>query len=129
MIDDYKPRISDRTIDELLQIVGSPDKWDDKAVLLAKNELNKRNVPNEKVITAKYLSKKRKRVKRALKANEGYSILEFLSEPLWTTIEILFSWELKKNGYFKKAKQQNRLRIIILSIVLIFIVFSMYHNY
>ncbi len=48
MIDDFKPKIKDRTTDELIQIAGSPDKWNDKAVFLATNELKKRKVPKKK---------------------------------------------------------------------------------
>ncbi len=40
------------------------------------------------------------------RAKESFSVLDFLLKPTKTVIEILFSWELKKEGYTKKATQQ-----------------------
>lgn len=59
MTDDFTPPIKTRVTDELLQIVGAPDKWNPKAVHLANKELANRNVNSKKIETAKYLSKKK----------------------------------------------------------------------
>ena len=51
------------------------------------------------------------------KANKGYHLLDFIFDPLPNIIEIMFSWELKKDGYNKKAQQQNLLHKSILIII------------
>lgn len=111
MTDDFIPPIKERTIDQLLDIVGDHDKWNPKAVSLANNELKARNVNPKKIETAKYLSNKRKRIEKRIKANESYDFCDFVFNPLWTLIEITFAWELKKDGFVRKARQQRYFRI------------------
>jgi len=124
MTKEFNPPIKERNTDELLKIVGAPDKWNIKAVSLANNELTNRKVDPKKIQTAKYLASKKDKVAKRIKANESYHILDFILNPFPTLIEIIFSWELKKDGFPRKAKQQKYLRTIIGIIVLICIGFS-----
>jgi len=124
MTDDFTPPIKSRATDELLQIVGAPDKWNPKAVHLANNELISRNVESKKIETAKYLSKKRDRIEKKKMANESYHICDFILSPFPTLFEIIFSWELKKDGFDRKARQQKYFRIIIGLIILLCIAYS-----
>jgi hypothetical protein len=59
MEDKFKQSIKEMTTDELLNIVGSPEKWQPIAVQFANNELIIRNIEPKKIETAKYLSKKK----------------------------------------------------------------------
>ncbi len=106
MIDDFKPSIKERTTEELLKIVGASKKWNPKAVELAKKELAIRKVDTKKIKTAKYLADKKEKTNTQNKAKEGYHIIDFIFDPLPNLIEILFSWELKKDGFLRKSKQQ-----------------------
>ncbi len=125
MVDDFKPPIRERTTDELLEIVGNDKNWKQKAVELAKKELDSRKVESKKIETAKYLSKKRNRIKANKKANEGYQLIDFILDPIPELIEIMFSWELKKDGYLRKAKQQKRFRITLgLTIIILFLFYK-----
>ena len=127
MVDDFTPPIKSRPTDELLEIVGSSDKWNPKAVRLAYNELVYRNVKAKKVETAKYLSKKKNRIERGKMANESYHIWDFIFRPFPTLFEIVFSWELKKNGFDRKARQQKYFRIVIGLMILFCLVYSYLH--
>ena len=123
MEDKFKQSIKEMTTDELLNIVGSPEKWQPIAVRFANNELKFRNIGPKKIETAKYLSKKKERIKKQTKANQGYHLCDFISQPFWTLIEITFSWELRKDGFPRKAEQQKKFRIalvIIISSIFIF---------
>ncbi|SFU39884.1 hypothetical protein SAMN05216480_102250 [Pustulibacterium marinum] len=119
MTDEFIPPIKERTTDDLLKIVGAPDKWNPRAVFLANNELINRKVEPKKIQTAKYLSKKREKVEERIKANESYQFCDFFFNPFWTLFEIIFSWELKKDGFIRKAKQQKYFRIGIGILILI----------
>lgn len=103
-------------------MVGTPEDWTDKAITLATNELENRKVNPKKITTAKYLSKKKKKLKANEKANKSYSIFDFVFSPLGTLIEILFSWELKKDGFQRKAKQQKYFRIFFTILLLIIVI-------
>jgi hypothetical protein len=118
-MENFTPPIKERTNEQLLEIVGSPDKWNSKAVLIANNELIGRKVGSKKIEMAKYLSKKRGEIDKRILAKESYHICEFIFRPLATLVEILFSWELKKEGRLLKAKQQKTFRIVVLLIVII----------
>ena len=124
LTDDFSPKIKDRDTQDLLIIVGAPDKWSEKAVQLALQELEKRKVPESQIELAKHHHRKRKKIKSIRKSYEGYSIADFICEPLPTIFEILFSWELKKEGYIKKHKQQQVLRIVIIFVILLLIILS-----
>ncbi|MFI2744121.1 hypothetical protein ACG2LH_15415 [Zhouia sp. PK063] len=113
MTDNFVPPIKSRTTEELLEIVGSPEKWNSQAVYLANNELINRNIKSKKIETAKYLSKKRERIAYKKRENESYEGLDFIFSPLPKLFEILFSVGLKKDGYKRKARQQKYFRIVI----------------
>ncbi|WP_339661781.1 hypothetical protein [uncultured Polaribacter sp.] len=125
MEDKFKQSIKEKTTDELLSIVGSPEKWQPIAVRFANNELKIRNIAPNKIETARYLSKKKERLEKQAKANQGYHLCDFIAQPIWTFIEITFSWELKKDGFPKKARQQKKFRIalgiLILSYLLLMV--------
>ena len=124
MTEEFTPPIKERTTEQLLKIVGSPEKWNPNAVRLATSELTNRKVEPKKIETAKYLSKKREKVEKGIKANEGYHVCDFISDPFWTLFEIIFSGELKKDGFPRKARQQKYFRIAIGIIILIGITYS-----
>lgn len=124
MTDEFTPPIKKRTTGELLEIVGAPEKWNPNAVRLATNELTNRKVEPKKIETAKYLSKKRDKINERIKANESYHVCDFISNPFWTLFEIIFSWELKKDGFSRKAIQQKYFRISIGIIILVFVAYS-----
>ena len=127
MTDEFTPPIKERTTEELLEIVGAPEKWNPKAVRLATNELTNRKIEPKKIETAKYLSKKRDKIEKQIKANEGYHICNFILSPLPTLIEIIFSWELKKDGFPRKARQQKYFRISIGIIIFVYVVYSYFN--
>jgi predicted DNA-binding protein (MmcQ/YjbR family) len=118
MEDKFKQSIKEMATDELLNIVGSPEKWQPIAIQFANNELIFRNIEQKKIETAKYLSKKKERIKKQTKANQGYHLCDFISQPFWTLVEITFSWELEKDGFPKKARQQKKFRIALGIIIL-----------
>ena len=57
---------------------------------------------------------------KPIKANESYHVCDFILNPLPTLVEIIFSWELKKDGFPRKARQQKYFRIVIGIIILSF---------
>lgn len=122
MKDTFTPPITSRTTEELLEIVGAPKKWNPEAVRLAKYELADRNVASIKKDTAKYLAEKRERLEKERMANEGFTIYDFTFKWKRTLFIILFSWELKKDGFDRKARQQKIIRPIIIVILIIFII-------
>jgi hypothetical protein len=124
MEDKFKQSIKEMTTDELLNIVGSPEKWQPIAVQFANNELIIRNIEPKKIETAKYLSKKKEKIKKQTKANQGYHLCDFISQPFWTLVEITFSWELEKDGFPKKARQQKKFRIALGIIFLIIFILT-----
>ena len=98
---DINPPIKERNTDDLLKIVGTPKDWRPEIVNLAETELKNRKIDKEKIKTAKHLSQKREKLKKSKKANESL-FWDFISEPFGTLIVILFSWELKKDGFDRK---------------------------
>lgn len=125
MKDKFRESIREKSIDELLEIVGSPEKWQPIAVRYASDELSLRNVDPIKIETAKYLSKKRERLNREMKAKEGYHICDFIFNPFSNLVEITLSWELKKDGYLRKARQQKVYRIVLSLLIITYLVFNL----
>jgi len=117
---DFNPPIKERSTNDLLEIVGTPKDWNPEIVRLAENQLKNRKIDNEKIKTAKYISQKRDKVKKTKKTNESL-LWDFISEPFGTIIVILFSWELKKDGFDRKAKEQKIIRLTILIIIILII--------
>lgn len=118
MIDNFNPPIKSRTTPELLEIVGSPKKWNPEALRLAKYELSNRNVDGSEIDKAIELTNKKEEEERLRKANKSYQISDFIFKPKSTIFELVFTWELKKDGYLLKAKQQNTFRITLIIIIL-----------
>jgi hypothetical protein len=122
MIDDFKPSIKSRTTEELLEIAGAPKKWNERALKLALDELYNRKVGTKQIDQAKYIEKRQVQFENLKKANESYTFLDFIFEPASNFFEILFSWELKKDGFILKAKQQRKYRPIIILIIMVTII-------
>lgn len=122
MINDFKPTIKSRTTEELLAIAGAPKKWNERALKLALEELYNRKVGTKQIDQAKYIEKQQVQFENLKKANESYTFLDFIFEPASNFFEILFSWELKKDGFILKAKQQRKYRPIIILIIMVTII-------
>jgi len=118
MVDNFKPPIKTRTTEELLNIVGSPKKWNRDALYLAKYELSNRNVDTSEIEKAIQLANEKEEEEILKKANKSYHISDFLLNPKRTLLELLFTWELKKDGYILKAKQQKTFRITLIIVIL-----------
>ncbi len=118
MIDNFKPPIKGRTTEELLNIVGSPKKWNRDVLYLAKYELENRNVDTSEIENAIKLANNMEEEEKLKKANKSYQISDFLLKPKNTLFELLFTWELKKDGYILKAQQQKTFRITLIIIIL-----------
>lgn len=117
--------IKDRTIKQLLQIVSSPADWNEIALIQAEEELKLRNIPEREINQSKFYTQKEIQIGNFKLANESYSIIDFIFSPLTTLFEIIVSWELRKDGYLRKADQQQLLRpIFILVIIMMVIIFN-----
>lgn len=117
----HKPPINLRSTEALLEIVGAEEDWNPDAVEEAKAELRRRNIPNDRLMHAKYLRRKSDDIEALKRAQASYSVLDFLLKPAKTIVEILFTWELKKDGYLRKARQQRWLRLILIILILFFV--------
>jgi len=121
----FQPPIQDRQTSALIKIVAIPENWDAEAAEQAEIELLKRGVEfKELAKREKYLHSQREKLDELRRAKESYSICDFLESPIFFMIEILVSWELKKDGYLRKARQQKTIRIIILGIASIIYLYT-----
>jgi len=120
MIDNFKPPIKTRTTEELLEIVGSPKKWNPEALQLAKTELSNRKIDTKEIDNAIQLAIENENTEKLKKATKSYQISDFILKPKRTILELLFTWELKKDGYILKAQQQKTFRIT-LGIIILFV--------
>jgi len=118
MDDDFKPPIKTRTTEDLLLIVGAPKKWNPRAIKLANDELYSRKVDLKTIEQAKYIETKKEKLEILKKATESYSILDFIFSPKSFLFQLIFFWELKKDGYTLKAKQLKNIRITIVGIII-----------
>jgi hypothetical protein len=118
MIDNFKPPIKSRTTNDLLEIVGSPKKWNPDALKLAKDELSNRNVDTKEIDNAVNIAIKNEEAEKLKKAEKSYQFSDFILKPKSTIFELLFTWELKKDGYILKAQQQKTFRITLIIIIL-----------
>ncbi|MGN8055553.1 hypothetical protein ACTJKN_04715 [Pedobacter sp. 22163] len=117
--------IKDRTTKQLLQIVSSPEDWNEIALIQAEEELKLRNIPEGEINQSKFYTQKEIQIGNFKLANESYYIIDFIFSPLTTLFEIIVSWELRKDGYLRKADQQQLLRpIFILVIIMMVIIFN-----
>ena len=120
MIDNFKPPIKSRTTEELLAIAGAPKKWNSEALKLAKTELSNRKIDTKEINNAILLAIENEDAEKLKKATKSYQISDFILKPKRTILELLFTWELKKDGYILKAQQQKTFRIT-LGIVILFV--------
>jgi hypothetical protein len=120
---EFNPPIATRTTEDLLEIVGAVEKWNNEAVEQARMELQLRNVTEDQIDHAVYLSTKANKYEALQRAKKSYTLGDFIVEPIWTILEVLISWELKKDGFLRKARQQKRLRIVIGLLILAFIIY------
>jgi len=118
MTDDFRPPIKSRTTEELLEVVGFPKKWNPEAIKLAKSELSNRNIDTKKIKKAILLAFEIEIAEKLKKATKSYQISDFILRPKRTILELLFTWELKKDGYILKAQQQKTFRIALVVIIL-----------
>jgi hypothetical protein len=121
----FNPPINKRTTDQLLEIIESADDWNPDAVVLAQTELIHRNVTFNKIKDVLNFGLRKEKIETLRKANLSYNIVDFIPIPFiykyGEVLEILFSWGLKKDGYYRKAKQQKYFRItlgIIIAVVI-----------
>lgn len=126
MIDEFKPPIKERSTNQLLDIVCEPKRWNEKAVFLAQIELANRNVTKEtiqqKTKQKIYLNNKILKIEKVRKAKEKYDLFDFIFLIDEVLIEVLFTWDFKKQGYTKKAEQQKTILCVFAIIVSILIV-------
>jgi hypothetical protein len=121
----FTPPIKDRTTEQLLEIVSSPENWSEIALKQAEKELKARNTPDREIDQSKFYAQKAIELENLKRANESYSILDFIFSPLTTFFEVMVSWELRKDGFERKANQQQLLRpIFIFVILMIVVIFS-----
>lgn len=118
MTDDFKPPIKTRTTKKLLEIVGAPKKWNVRAVKLAYDELYSRKIDSKQIEQSKYIEKRKDKLEDLKKEKESYSILDFIFSPESFLFELIFVWELKKDGYKLKAKQLKNIRITVFIIII-----------
>ncbi len=121
---EFEPPIYQRSTNDLLDIIAAPKNWDLDALKQAESELNKRAVTQEQINNTKLLHAKKEQLEERKRANESYSILDFVFYPLSTIFEVLIFWELKKDGYLRKAKQQKWLRLIFITIIFLLFIFT-----
>ncbi|GAA3765196.1 hypothetical protein [Flavobacterium ginsengiterrae] len=123
MTDDFKPPIETRTTKELLAIAGAPKKWNSRVHKLAIDELYNRKVDLKLINQAKYIETKKENLEVLKKAKESYDITDFIFNLGGTLIEIIFSWDLEKEGYLRKAEQQKKFRIALLFLLAFILLF------
>lgn len=125
----FNPPIATRTSKDLVKIVAISEDWDAEAVEQAEAELVKRGVEFEDLAKReKYIHDRKEKLEELRRAKESYSVLDFIFEPLSTLFEILISWELKKDGYLRKARQQKVFRAIIIGIAVIIYLYTFINN-
>lgn len=118
----YNPPIRIRTTTQLLQIVSSPEQWNADAFEEATAELKIRNISDKEIKIKRHLYSRKIHLEKFKIANESYSILDFLFKPIPTLFEILISWELRKDGFERKANQQQWLRPLLISLIILVII-------
>lgn len=126
----FEPPIAERRTDELIQIANFPDDWNPLAVEQAKKELIVRNVPveyeNKKVSVLKRYKQKKKVTASKRKANERYYWDDFVFRLDDVIMEMLFDWDMKKDGYSKKHQQRKyTFAVVGLLVVLIYVLLKL----
>jgi hypothetical protein len=127
----FNPPINKRTTEELLEIMESADDWNPDAVDLSLAELIHRKIPLNEIKNSSFIGSKKKELEKQRKANLSYKISDFIIPwPIFSYsnygafFDILFSLNLKKDGYYRKAKQQKYFRLTLGVIILIVILIN-----
>jgi hypothetical protein len=129
MTDDFQPPIKSRRTEDLLKIVGAPNKWNPRAVKLALNELNIRKVNPAEIEEAKRLESNLDKTEEEIKADLPFNFFE-IETPGFGLVNqkevliFLFSWNLREDGFIRKADFQRKYRPIIITILVILIIIS-----
>lgn len=126
----FEPPIAERNTDELIQIANFPDDWNPLAVEQAKNELLARNVlpeyQSKKVLVLKRYKQKKKEVSNKKKASERYHWHDFIFRLDDVLVEMLFDWDMKKDGYLKKHQQRKyTFAVISLLFVVVYVLLTL----
>ncbi|WP_316812263.1 hypothetical protein [Pedobacter heparinus] len=121
MMIEVTPPIHERTTKQLLSIAGAPHKWQPRVVENALVELSKRGVDKALIQRATYQDKRADQFEALKKAKESFDYSDFIFHPIAGLIGILFSTNLKEDGYLRKAEQQRKFRQITGVILLIII--------
>lgn len=116
---DFKPPINERSTSDLLHIVAKPHEWTSEAVEQASLELSNRKVPEAQLEHALYICNKERSIAQKRLAEEGFNLLDFIDSPIKTLFDMTIYWELKKDGYLKKARQQKWIRLVVIFIIAI----------
>lgn len=130
MNDDFKPPIKSRSTEDLLLIVGSPKKWNPKALHLAQQELYLRKIDFRETEDSKNASKLEEKKENQDKANLSFKFFKFnilhphIPLDMKEILLFLFSWELEKDGFIRKHEFQRKYRPIVFLIILILIIYS-----
>lgn len=90
---------------------------------MAIDELYNRKVDLKLINQAKYIETKKENLEVLKKAKESYDITDFIFNLGGTLIEIIFSWDLEKEGYLRKAEQQKKFRIALLFLLAFILLF------
>lgn len=129
LIDNFCPPIKSRTTRELIEIAACPEKWNEVAFQLAQEELELREVNSNEIKRKRRNIKQSERNESNKIANEPF--IFFTLDPFegfinWGEVTtFLFSWELEKEGFIRKAEFQRTYRpfLIILLLLALFIIF------
>lgn len=137
----FKPPISDRETEELIEIANCTDEniWQREAILQAKKELIKRNISQEQqneVIERwikeadEYLKKEAERLEK--NKTESYTTLEMILIFIFGPLKFFRRYDdvftLRKENYFLKFRQ--RIVILTLGFIAWFIfIYMSFHHY
>lgn len=128
MIDDFKPPIKSKTTKELIEIVGAPKKWNERALKLAIDELYTRKVDAKHIDQAKHIEKRQVEFEALKIAKERFNFFSYNPSHLfinWGEVFMfLFSWEYEKDGFLYKAKIQRKYRPFLLILILVIVICS-----
>ncbi|MBL7733579.1 MAG: hypothetical protein JNM88_20585 [Chitinophagaceae bacterium] len=123
---EYKPPLSERQTNELLDIISNEDEWVKEAQQSAEEELRRRNISNEtiaaeKVKRIKGLEKIRKQRVDKLEANRtaSYSLKEMIAIVVFFPFSLFLHlnplaefWKLDAGNYKRKIWQRSMLIVV-----------------
>ncbi len=127
----FSPPIEIRDTDELIIMVKNADDYQADAVLLAKEELSRRNI-SQSNLDSRYNEleeEDEKEFKETMnkKATEDYTNFEKIMMIIFWFSELRYGWGLKSEGYTTKAKK--RIRLIGIGIALYLLILFISYIY